>query len=143
MAKTPQVAKAQTAPKADVLEETTPEEQVDVSEENVPEKEPETLKEIADAEKETNAEKASTDTEAEAVVDTERMFEALRKENEDLRRLLALSQKGKPLPPAKKERPAGMYRLTTPFWDGRVRHPAGKKMQFAEGQAPQSANFIE
>jgi hypothetical protein len=66
----------------------------------------------------------------------------LEQENADLTRMLKLAMQGKPLPPSKRERPMGKYRLTASYWDGRIRHPAGEEIKFAEGQAPQSAKFL-
>ena len=60
----------------------------------------------------------------------------------EMSRVVATVVKGKAPPVQKKPRPAGQYRLKSPFWDGRLRHEVGAELQFAKDKAPQSARFL-
>lgn len=68
--------------------------------------------------------------------------ELLAQQNTDLHKIVKMLQKGKAPPQPKAPRPAGSYKLTSPFWNGRVRVEAGTVKKFAEGDAPQSAKFL-
>ena len=57
-------------------------------------------------------------------------------------RIVKAVVRGKAPPPIKRPRPAGKYRLVSPYWDGRIRHEANDEFTFPEGLAPQSAKYL-
>lgn len=69
----------------------------------------------------------------------EKYIASMEAQLDEMSRVVATVVKGKAPPKQKKPRPAGMYRLKSPYWDGRVRHEVGKELRFAKDKAPQSA----
>lgn len=70
-------------------------------------------------------------------------LENIRKELHKLMHLSSLVAQKAGNPAEKAERPAGTYVLTTPRWNGRTLDPAGKKITFETGEAPQSARLVK